>query len=236
MFGYTGREHDEATGLNNYRARWYDPLALEFLSEDPLGFAGGDSNLSRYVGNRPVDYTDPSGMSWLSSFWNKVTSVVDDVFDDVGDFFEDTFEDVGDFFEDAFDDIGDFIQENPYAAAAIGVVALSVGAWYAVPGLMSSVGGSVVAMSKQAMAAVTSTIVGAPAAVAGKAQAAFSSQGISVLGGTLKGSVGTGSVGWTANVGASSTVTVGAGGRCCRLGSAWVVGSQWWQSLFGPSK
>ena len=104
MFGYTGREHDEATGLNNYRARWYDPLALEFLSEDPLGFAGGDSNLSRYVGNRPVDYTDPSGMSWLSSFWNKVTSVVDDVFDDVGDFFEDTFEDVGDFFEDAFDD------------------------------------------------------------------------------------------------------------------------------------
>ncbi|MCL6508795.1 MAG: hypothetical protein K6T59_17430, partial [Bryobacteraceae bacterium] len=33
-----------------------------FLSEDPLGIAAGDANLSRYVLNSPPNYTDPTGM------------------------------------------------------------------------------------------------------------------------------------------------------------------------------
>ncbi|MFN6108378.1 MAG: RHS repeat-associated core domain-containing protein, partial [Planctomycetaceae bacterium] len=45
-----------------YRARWYDPRAGRFLSEDPLGFAAGDVNLSRYVGNGATLWVDPSGM------------------------------------------------------------------------------------------------------------------------------------------------------------------------------
>ncbi|MFN6103669.1 MAG: RHS repeat-associated core domain-containing protein, partial [Planctomycetaceae bacterium] len=45
-FAYTGREWDPAAGLYFYRARWYDPRAGRFLSEDPLGFAAGDVNLS----------------------------------------------------------------------------------------------------------------------------------------------------------------------------------------------
>ncbi|MFN9200140.1 MAG: RHS repeat-associated core domain-containing protein, partial [Planctomycetaceae bacterium] len=49
-FAYTGREWDPAAGLYFYRARWYDPRADRFLSEDPLGFAAGDVNLNRYVG------------------------------------------------------------------------------------------------------------------------------------------------------------------------------------------
>jgi hypothetical protein len=32
-----------------------------WMSEDPLGFAAGDANLYRYVGNDPVNATDPSG-------------------------------------------------------------------------------------------------------------------------------------------------------------------------------
>ena len=48
---YTGREPDTATGLIYYRARWFDPRIGRFISEDPIGFAAGDTNLSRYVGN-----------------------------------------------------------------------------------------------------------------------------------------------------------------------------------------
>jgi len=30
-----------------------------FLQPDPIGFDGGDVNLYRYVGNNPVNFTDP---------------------------------------------------------------------------------------------------------------------------------------------------------------------------------
>jgi RHS repeat-associated protein len=59
-YTYTGREEDEVTGLIYYRARWYDPSMGRFLLEDPIEFAGG-SNWYAYVGNNPVNYTDPSG-------------------------------------------------------------------------------------------------------------------------------------------------------------------------------
>ena len=62
-FAYTGREWDPAVGLYFYRARWYDPRAGRFTSEDPLGFAAGDVNLSRYVGNGATLWVDPSGMA-----------------------------------------------------------------------------------------------------------------------------------------------------------------------------
>ena len=61
-FKFTGRELDPVTGLYYYRARWYDATAGRFLSEDPIGFGGGDANLSRYVGNAPSLWADPSGM------------------------------------------------------------------------------------------------------------------------------------------------------------------------------
>jgi RHS repeat-associated protein len=61
-FGFTGREWDAETGLWYYRARYYDANTGRFLSEDPLGFAAGDTNLSRYVGNGPTNWVDPEGM------------------------------------------------------------------------------------------------------------------------------------------------------------------------------
>jgi RHS repeat-associated protein len=60
-FGYTGREFDEETGLYYYRARYYDASIGRFISEDPMGFGAGDSNLYRYVGNSATNFTDPSG-------------------------------------------------------------------------------------------------------------------------------------------------------------------------------
>jgi hypothetical protein len=33
------------------------------MQVDPLGFGAGDSNLYRYVGNRPTNATDPSGLA-----------------------------------------------------------------------------------------------------------------------------------------------------------------------------
>ncbi|MBY0516240.1 MAG: RHS repeat-associated core domain-containing protein [Bacteriovoracaceae bacterium] len=43
-------------------ARYYDPSTGRFLSEDPIGFSGGDYNLYRYVGNNPVTRRDPFGL------------------------------------------------------------------------------------------------------------------------------------------------------------------------------
>jgi RHS repeat-associated protein len=62
LFGYTGREVDEESDLNYYRARYYDPELGRFISKDPIGFAAGDANQYRYVGNGPTNATDPSGL------------------------------------------------------------------------------------------------------------------------------------------------------------------------------
>ena len=59
-FKYTGRE-DDGTGLYYYRARYYHPALQRFISEDPIGFNGGDVNLYEYVENDPVSYVDPEG-------------------------------------------------------------------------------------------------------------------------------------------------------------------------------
>ncbi len=61
-FQFTGRESDGATSLAYYRARYYSPRLQRFVSEDPLGFAGGDANLYAYVSNSPTNFTDPSGL------------------------------------------------------------------------------------------------------------------------------------------------------------------------------
>ena len=61
-FKFTGREFSPELGIYYYRARWYDPSSGRFISQDPIGFTAGDTNLYRYVGNAPGDATDPSGL------------------------------------------------------------------------------------------------------------------------------------------------------------------------------
>src|SRR5947207_1013822 len=60
-YGFTGRELDSETGLQYYRARYYDPAIGRFLSEDPIRFQAG-MNFYAYVGNSPLNAIDPSGM------------------------------------------------------------------------------------------------------------------------------------------------------------------------------
>jgi RHS repeat-associated protein len=60
-FRFTGRELDRETGLYYYRARYYDPTLARFISEDPIGLAGG-VNQYAYVGSDPVNRIDPSGL------------------------------------------------------------------------------------------------------------------------------------------------------------------------------
>ncbi len=44
------------------RARPYEPRIGRWVKRDPIGFAAGDGNFYRYVGNTPVVVVDPSGM------------------------------------------------------------------------------------------------------------------------------------------------------------------------------
>jgi RHS repeat-associated protein len=73
-FKYTGREWDAELGQYYYRARYYAPLDGRFVSLDPLGFQGRDSNLYRYAYNMPVAYADPSGEDGMwDAVWNYIT-------------------------------------------------------------------------------------------------------------------------------------------------------------------
>jgi RHS repeat-associated protein len=60
-YGFTGRERDSLTGLMYYPARFYDPQLGRFISEDPIGLAGGINSFA-YVGNNPQNKIDPSGL------------------------------------------------------------------------------------------------------------------------------------------------------------------------------
>jgi len=60
-YAYTGRYFDEDSNLQYNRARWYDATVGRWISEDPIGFAAGDANVSRYVGNGPTNFIDFDG-------------------------------------------------------------------------------------------------------------------------------------------------------------------------------
>ena len=60
-FRYTAREFDAETGVEYYRARYYDPGTGRFLSEDPLRWVS-DNNFYSYVDNDPTVLTDPFGL------------------------------------------------------------------------------------------------------------------------------------------------------------------------------
>jgi RHS repeat-associated protein len=47
------------------RARYYHPGLQRFISEDPVGLAGGDPNLYAYVRNNPLRFFDPLGLDVL---------------------------------------------------------------------------------------------------------------------------------------------------------------------------
>ncbi|WP_017327101.1 RHS repeat domain-containing protein [Synechococcus sp. PCC 7336] len=75
-FSYAGREFDDETGLFYNRARYLDPSTGQFISQDPLGFGAGDTNLYRYVANSPLNFTDPSGNAFAPALALPIVSVV----------------------------------------------------------------------------------------------------------------------------------------------------------------
>jgi len=59
---FTAREYDPETGLIDSRYRTYNKDIGQFMQEDPIGFAGGDTNLYSYALNNPIIYVDSLGL------------------------------------------------------------------------------------------------------------------------------------------------------------------------------
>ncbi len=51
---------------------YYDPELGRWVSKDPIGFAGGDTNLYSYVGQNPVNWSDPTGLA-RGDWWDPRT-------------------------------------------------------------------------------------------------------------------------------------------------------------------
>jgi RHS repeat-associated protein len=63
--GYAGQYTDAESGLQYLRARYYDPATAQFLTKDPLVAISQEPY--GYVGNNPLNATDPSGLFCVGS-------------------------------------------------------------------------------------------------------------------------------------------------------------------------
>ncbi|MCP4351770.1 MAG: hypothetical protein GY795_40425 [Desulfobacterales bacterium] len=61
-FGFAGGLHDRDARLVRFGYRDYDPEAGRWTAKDPIGFAGGDSDLFGYCLSDPVNFVDPEGL------------------------------------------------------------------------------------------------------------------------------------------------------------------------------
>ncbi|MBW2662491.1 MAG: hypothetical protein JRD93_11000, partial [Deltaproteobacteria bacterium] len=59
---FAGGLHDRDTGLVRFGYRDYDPDTGRWTAKDPIGFAGGDTDLYGYCLNDPVNFIDPYGL------------------------------------------------------------------------------------------------------------------------------------------------------------------------------
>jgi RHS repeat-associated protein len=66
-FGFAGDLYDADTNLIRFGYRDYDPEIGRWTVRDPIGFAGGDTNLYGYVLNDPMNWIDPTGLIVVDS-------------------------------------------------------------------------------------------------------------------------------------------------------------------------
>jgi len=62
VLGFAGGLYDADTGLTRFGYRDYDAFTGKWTAKDPIGFAGGDSNLYGYVLGNPVGFVDLNGL------------------------------------------------------------------------------------------------------------------------------------------------------------------------------
>jgi RHS repeat-associated protein len=75
--GFTGQEELDTVALVHLNGRVYDPMVGRMISADPTvpdPMNAQAWNRYSYVGNDPLAFTDPSGFSWLSSFFHSVVN------------------------------------------------------------------------------------------------------------------------------------------------------------------
>jgi RHS repeat-associated protein len=68
-----GQQLDAETGLFYNRYRYYDPAGGRYITQDPIGLAGG-VNLYGYVGGKPTGYFDPVGRQAYPAGYNPLKS------------------------------------------------------------------------------------------------------------------------------------------------------------------
>ena len=74
-FGFAGGLYDPDTELVRFGYRDYDPDVGRWTAKDPVFFAGGDTDVYRYVLNDPINLNDPSGLFGIGDVVSGAVSV-----------------------------------------------------------------------------------------------------------------------------------------------------------------
>ena len=79
-YRYNGKELNEALGLYDYGARWYDPATARWLQIDPLADQYAAYSPYNYTMNNPIRFIDPNGMyveEGSRKEWDRQTKMVE---------------------------------------------------------------------------------------------------------------------------------------------------------------
>jgi RHS repeat-associated protein len=73
-FRFSTKPYDEKLGLSDFGYRFYSPALARWLTRDPIGDDGG-INLYSYVGQNPLNRTDPLGLCKIEVRYNQLGSL-----------------------------------------------------------------------------------------------------------------------------------------------------------------
>ena len=132
-YRFQGREWSAATGLINFRMRWYDAVTGRWLSKDPIRLGGG-LNLYMFCGQQPLQRLDAIGLDWswgdLAEDFSRASQGIVNAF--TGGFFNPEDGVFYDLFNESWEDLGedtnecDSSFESGMVGGRIGVTAFSI--------------------------------------------------------------------------------------------------------------